>query len=614
MSAARSPDTASPIYPDRAIRPLPKSKLKSKLSPEQVSHISYPPEPSPDSVALYLNGQDGTNGNGAAARVTNGEVRQGRHQPHHPRTEHGHVHNHCTCGEEIDSGDEEVEFDHPDYRYAPPATNGAVAGQDKVLDGVQRRLMEAARMPIKPPPPGSTASSADGYESFENMSNKKKRKIPQLGTPSMHQSQLSAEMANMGISASTDGGADDVRGPGGAAATRQQAASVQSGTGISGAGRGRYGRQNGRPDHGVRRPLASSNMNAVNGYNSRLPPRHVSADAGIENTGGIISQAIKTAAEQGPLTPQKGQDSGSLLQSAASNSSATSGTRTQFTFTMESESGNKMVDQQSAAAAAAAMATPTPQQRVVNGQPPNPGAGGRAVPGQAPRQAPLPQNHRDPNSPSAQPPKPRRRPSKQFAMAAQRRRINQQYDNYHSRPSKDNMWICEFCEYESIFGVPPYALIRQYEIKDRKARQKEAEKRRLLDKAKARNRRGKKGSKKQNANNAAAAQHPSNNGAGGAGHHGAYDPNLPPPQPGEEEEYYDDEDGYEGDEYDPIGGGGDGGGRGDGGEEIEYDDDAYFAANPPAPAPPPAVSAAGVGSGGGGAGGGGGGRQQRSSG
>ncbi|KAI7653739.1 hypothetical protein KC319_g10430, partial [Hortaea werneckii] len=34
-SAARSPDTASPIYPDRAIRPLPRSRLKSRLSPEQ---------------------------------------------------------------------------------------------------------------------------------------------------------------------------------------------------------------------------------------------------------------------------------------------------------------------------------------------------------------------------------------------------------------------------------------------------------------------------------------------------------------------------------------------------------------------------------------------------
>ena len=190
------------------------------------------------------------------------------------------MHNHCTCGEEGDSGDEEVEFDHPDYRYATqPTANGAVpvgGGQGKVLDNVQRRLMEAARISSKPPPPGSTASSADGYESFENTSNKKKRKIPLSTTSSMHQSQLSAEMASMGISGSVDGAAVDGHHAGGAVAVHQQQYSASqgataSGTGISGAGRGRYGRQNGRSDHGVRRPLGSSSMNSVNGYNARLP-------------------------------------------------------------------------------------------------------------------------------------------------------------------------------------------------------------------------------------------------------------------------------------------------------------------------------------------------------
>jgi hypothetical protein len=57
------------------------------------------------------------------------------------------------------------------------------------------------------------------------------------------------------------------------------------------------------------------------------------------------------------------------------------------------------------------------------------------------------------------------------------------------------MWICEFCEYERIFGTPPAALIRQYEIKDRKIRKQEAERRRLLEKAKMKGRKGKKGSK-----------------------------------------------------------------------------------------------------------------------
>ena len=46
-----------------------------------------------------------------------------------------------------------------------------------------------------------------------------------------------------------------------------------------------------------------------------------------------------------------------------------------------------------------------------------------------------------------------------------------------------------------IFGRPPAALIRQYEIKDRHERRRLAEKRRLLEKAKMKGRKGKKGNK-----------------------------------------------------------------------------------------------------------------------
>jgi len=196
--------------------------------------------------------------------MTNGDVAHGHYLHHHPHdnARRDVVHDHCTCGEDGDSGDDEVEFDNPDYRYAAPV--GAANGEhgSGMMSNVQRRLMEAARVPNKPPPPGSTASSADGYESFENTSNKKKRKIPLSSASSMHQSQLSAEMASMGIS----GGADDDGGHGGGGGGVQHAGAGGNGTGISGAGRGRYGRQSGRSEYGVRRPLASSNANAINGY------------------------------------------------------------------------------------------------------------------------------------------------------------------------------------------------------------------------------------------------------------------------------------------------------------------------------------------------------------
>lgn len=96
----------------------------------------------------------------------------------------------------------------------------------------------------------------------------------------------------------------------------------------------------------------------------------------------------------------------------------------------------------------------------------------------------------------AQPPNKTRRPlSKQYAMAARERRLRQNYTNFHHPPKEEDVWICEYCEYEAIFGRPPEALMRQYEIKDRRERRRLAEKRRLLEKAKMKGRKGKKGNK-----------------------------------------------------------------------------------------------------------------------
>jgi hypothetical protein len=97
---------------------------------------------------------------------------------------------------------------------------------------------------------------------------------------------------------------------------------------------------------------------------------------------------------------------------------------------------------------------------------------------------------------AAPPKKTRRRTGKEYLIAARQRRQEQEDWNYHHPPTKDeDIYICEFCEYELIFGTPPEALIKQYEIKDRRLRKKEAEKRRLLEKAKMRARKGKKGNK-----------------------------------------------------------------------------------------------------------------------
>jgi hypothetical protein len=122
--------------------------------------------------------------------------------------------------------------------------------------------------------------------------------------------------------------------------------------------------------------------------------------------------------------------------------------------------------------------------------------------------------------------------------------LQQEYQNYHHPPQKQDIWICEFCEYETIFGTPPTALIRQYEIKDRKIRKELAERRRLLEKAKMKGRKGKKGNNKgkNNAGHHAQQQPPP------ANHQQRYDP--PMDEQLGEEEYYEDDEEYDYDDGD----------------------------------------------------------------
>jgi len=136
------------------------------------------------------------------------------------------------------------------------------------------------------------------------------------------------------------------------------------------------------------------------------------------------------------------------------------------------------------------------------------------------------------------PGKKNRRPTgKEYLIAARQRREQQELQNYHHPPAPEDEWICEFCEYERIFGTPPEALIRQYEMKDRRIRKQEAERRRLLEKAKMKGRKSKKNGK-AGAKHAAAAPH-----GQATGRHGSAAPSHTPQ--GTSETYYDDDEGYE---------------------------------------------------------------------
>jgi hypothetical protein len=296
---------------------------------------------------------------------------------------------------------------------------------------------------------------------------------------------------------------------------------------------------------------------------------------------GIISAAIANAQTH---PPQTGDENVSLLQQHAAKQDPK---KTQFTFTCGSNSANKMAWPEQTSGYPHSTDTgkentwpPSPNNQAtlrgggVGSSVPLPASTQRALTTHATQTSPnmgqrmshgssAPVNMQQPpppnaaNTPVPAPPrKPRRRPSKEYAIAARQRRLQQDLSNWHNRPPREEIWICEFCEYESIFGHPPEALVRQYEIRDRKERKRIAEKRRLLEKARMKGRKGKKGNKNQkNANNNAMsnnvgnAHHASGHGTAPQavpGHQPRYDPTLDDRDqidPVDDEDYEDD---YEG--------------------------------------------------------------------
>ncbi|KAH8590778.1 hypothetical protein B0O99DRAFT_520857 [Bisporella sp. PMI_857] len=461
-----SPDTVS-LYPDRPIRPLPKKPLRERLSPEVASTIKYPPAPKTTTPLFqYGYSRDENSGNGLV-------------EPSHPSERERADEFQRNYISRRNGDDLESDEDDQAYRsriYSRPSAD--TPGRS------YRYVQRVDSKNAKPQPPASTASSADGYDSFENTNNKKKRKIPTPGD-TLNGTHLSGDLAVMGISGPEDL-SEDVS-PGNVYHVSG------SGQGLSGPGRGRYGRvRNGRSPL---RTLSDASANWGNGRTSKRQPQWPSTN----ETAGIISQSIATA-EKYPITPSRGQENVSILHQASKKSSPAS---TQFTFTCDSQ-------------VPAPAPWPLPSNSGINQSQ----VGSRMMSTHGTQTSPsMPAGYNPPSTQSRpphgpmpkQPPPPpitkktrRRRTGNEYLAAARQRREAQRWKNQHQPVSKEEQWICEFCEYEQIFGEPPMALIRQYEIKDRRQRKQEAERQRLLEKAK-KNRKGKKGGK--TASKAVASQH-----------------------------------------------------------------------------------------------------------
>jgi hypothetical protein len=261
-----APDTTSPIYPDRLIRPLPKRRLRDRLSLQQTEEIVFPSVPSKETRLFSFHLPDVSTSQQAKDEVTN------RYDAEEARNTH------AQGGQRREMGNA-----RQTERVNPTKSSPRQGNQRQRSQGSRNNLGKSMM-----PSAGdillvdSANSSVDGDEGFENTNNKKKRKIPQsqhtvyTAAGNVSLTTVSADMANLGLSSKesdTVAGAERInsgqRPPNNTNYTPDQSP-VNAATGN--AGRARYGRLS-RPSY-ERRPLAASTnaLNLTGSARARLSP------------------------------------------------------------------------------------------------------------------------------------------------------------------------------------------------------------------------------------------------------------------------------------------------------------------------------------------------------
>lgn len=411
----------------RPIRPLPKRRLRSRLSEDASAALFGPPQ-QPTTPLFYF---PYNNYAGDALGRTGTPVGFGTGNHH--------------IGENLqDSSDEEDN------------SNGSVSR------GVGNDISGAAE---------GAAGQADSYEWSENTNNKKKRKIPTPANP---------------------GGSTGSNGAGGGGGP-------QSSPGFSPTSASTPRNRWKSSSSTQRSPLSA--ISSTNHTSLRRNCRRYPSSPPTDSFSKRLTNGKSTADE--PVTPPKTKphDENDLSRLPPPK-------QTQFTFVCESP-----------VSASLAFSTPSHNAAPTARDPPADSAGYQKAMHTVGTQT-SPSMSNNPNYPLT-PQQTKKKPGssrttssrRDYALQQQRRR---RQEAAGGGGNHGEIWICEFCEYESIFGEAPEALMRQYEIKDRKERRRLAEKRRLLEKAKQK---GKKNSGK-------------NSGKKGSGAH-QNNPNstAPPPPP-----------------------------------------------------------------------------------
>ncbi|KAH8882634.1 hypothetical protein GQ53DRAFT_787319 [Thozetella sp. PMI_491] len=477
-----SPDTSSPLYPDRPIRPLPKRRLRERLSPEVADSIEYPPAPESSAPLFYY--------------------------PHDIREDDAHT--------AYDSRQPRRNTPVEDSEDEELALRRNVVNRQ--VESPSRRLAQLylksdqGRQP-NPQPPPSAASSVDGYDSLENSNNKKKRKIPSAGDLAGDRVviDVSSQGGSLATTAQTDGRRDTPQAP----PYYGHGSPVAGAQNVPGPGRGRYGRV--RSGRSPLRPLADS----TNSWGGRGKSRSGQLPSQTHQNTGIIADAIANAEK---IPQPEGQENQSLLHQQHPKPSPGS---SQFTFTCDSQvpgstpwpGADPNVNMSASGAAAPASPASHPAQNAA------PAADG------------IPHDTRTAEAHHAPPTNPQKKAeniNRELKEQARARRRNTRNQNRQAPPKPEDLWVCDFCLYEDIFGTPPRHLIRDFELKERKQRQQEAALKRKMEKMKKDARKGKKG------------------GRVPAPHDHSHDRSTPPHVHHDHDNYESeiDEDEYDGDDYD----------------------------------------------------------------
>ncbi|CAK7273232.1 hypothetical protein SEPCBS119000_005547 [Sporothrix epigloea] len=485
------PEAATPAFPDRLILPLPKRRLRDRLSDNAAELIEFPPDQTPGAPLFYypyslkqdathIQPQIFTKQSNPAHAIFSAKLTPAKNAPATLTARQGPPTNRST------------QFPARTQRSNSDVDSLNVARTTRAVNRPARsgHFVHSAPAQNYWNAPSVTLA-ADGFDSFEYTSNTKKRKIPSAGDASHTGSFSSASLPSTASESSNSSFDSTTYSPPSLVDIKPSGFSAVAASGISGPGRGRYGRAQRISAAASARNIymTPASKNIFDGQRKQSSPRPGRSEP-VGNPG-IISSAIANAEGRGSDGTENQRPFGYLPGTEASQNSL------QFTFTCSSKVPGNLLwpgsdpvtspgsaywqhgQQQGRSRGGSGVARPS-----VSGASNGSSAGGKSAKDVASGQSKQQVDKR----------KEAMQLRQELRKQARDRRRHQQKLNATRPTPEGDIYICPFCEFENITGHKP-RLMYEFEMKERKKRlEMERRQREQRNKEKARNR-NRKGSK-----------------------------------------------------------------------------------------------------------------------